>query len=121
MLGVTKLNVIARARGLLGERQHITHARVFRRAKRLLGIQSISDVSAAPTTSAARGQGSITRDQRTEERLIPREWVEGVVPVGAASARDLKLKLSRVDRDVLDRRALVRQLAMSQPAAMAAP
>src|SRR5689334_1832706 len=40
-LGVTKLDGIARARGLLGERQHITHARVFRRAKRSLGIRSI--------------------------------------------------------------------------------
>jgi hypothetical protein len=31
-LGVSKLDVMARAAGLLGEGQHITHAKVFRRS-----------------------------------------------------------------------------------------
>jgi len=42
-LGVPKLDMMARAAGLLGERQRITHAKVFRRAKVLLGIRSIRD------------------------------------------------------------------------------
>jgi hypothetical protein len=42
-LGVSKLEAMARAAGLLGERQRITHARLFRRAKMSLGIRSIRD------------------------------------------------------------------------------
>src|SRR6187200_1407982 len=42
-LGVAKLNAMARAAGLLTERQRITNARVFRQAKTALGIQSVRD------------------------------------------------------------------------------
>ena len=38
-LGVFKLEVMARAAGLLGERHSITHIRVFKRAKKSLGIR----------------------------------------------------------------------------------
>jgi hypothetical protein len=40
-LGVPKLEVMARAAGLLGEGQRITHAKVFKRAKKFLGIRSV--------------------------------------------------------------------------------
>jgi hypothetical protein len=40
-LGVPKLEVMARAAGLLGERQSITHIKVFKRAKKSLGIRSL--------------------------------------------------------------------------------
>src|SRR6186997_1138687 len=42
-LGVPKLNAMARAAGLLGEGQNITHAKLFRQAKTSLGIRSIRD------------------------------------------------------------------------------
>jgi hypothetical protein len=38
---VPKLQAMARAAGLLGERQRITNAKPFRRAKSALGIQSV--------------------------------------------------------------------------------
>src|SRR6202023_591855 len=40
-LGVPKLEVMARAAGLLGEGQRITHAKVFKRTKKFLGIKSV--------------------------------------------------------------------------------
>jgi hypothetical protein len=39
-LGVPELETRARAAGLLGERQHITDAKAFKRAKKSLGIRS---------------------------------------------------------------------------------
>jgi len=39
-LGVSKLEAMAREAGLLGASQHITHAKVFRRAKDALGMAS---------------------------------------------------------------------------------
>jgi hypothetical protein len=38
---VPELEARARAAGLLGERQRITHAKVFKRAKKFLGIRSV--------------------------------------------------------------------------------
>src|SRR3979411_2596178 len=40
-LGVPKLEARARAAGLLGEGQRITHAKVFKKAKKSLGIRSV--------------------------------------------------------------------------------
>jgi hypothetical protein len=40
-LAVTELDARARAAGLLGERQSITTAKVFKRAKKSLGIRSL--------------------------------------------------------------------------------
>jgi hypothetical protein len=40
-LGVPELETRARAAGLLGERQHITDAKAFKRAKKSLGIQRV--------------------------------------------------------------------------------
>src|SRR6187397_2802587 len=84
-LGVSKLNAMAHAAGLLSERQRITDAKVFRRAKILLGIRSIRDgfgprggwawelprdrEERAPTPSAIGPQLS------RKERAIPCEWV----------------------------------------------
>src|SRR6188472_3562000 len=53
-LGVRKLNAMARAAGLLSERQRITDAKVFRRAKTCLGY----DPSATASGYAADGLGS---------------------------------------------------------------
>ena len=40
-LDVPKLEVMARAAGLLGERQSITHAKIFKQAKKSVGIRSV--------------------------------------------------------------------------------
>ena len=40
-LGVPKLEVMARAAGLLGEGQRISHAKVFKKAKKFLGVRSV--------------------------------------------------------------------------------
>jgi hypothetical protein len=40
-LGVPKLEAMARAAGLLGERQSITHAKTFKQAKKSVGIRSV--------------------------------------------------------------------------------
>ena len=42
-LGVPNLETMARAAGLLGERQRISNAKPFRKAKSALDIQSVSD------------------------------------------------------------------------------
>jgi hypothetical protein len=42
-LGVPKLEAMARAGGLLGGGQRITHAKVFKQAKKSLGIRSVRD------------------------------------------------------------------------------
>jgi hypothetical protein len=42
-LAVPKLDAMAHAAGLLGERQHITQAKLFRRAKDALGIRSVRE------------------------------------------------------------------------------
>jgi hypothetical protein len=86
-LAVPKLEAMARAAGLLGEGQHITQAKSFRRAKRLLEIRSFrygfgkggswfwelppgSNVSA---TISARQEPSTPRGP-----VVPCEWIEGV-------------------------------------------
>ena len=87
-LGVPQLDMMARAAGLLGERQRITDAKPFRRAKISLGIRSVRDGFGAgggwswelprdperrsPTPPPIRSQ--LVR----EEQFVPREWVEGV-------------------------------------------
>jgi hypothetical protein len=87
-LGVPELDMMARAAGLLGEGQRITNAKVFRRAKRSLGIRSVRDGFGAggrwawelPRSSEGRAPTpSEMRPQATgNERLVPREWVDGV-------------------------------------------
>jgi hypothetical protein len=42
-LGVTQLEAVARAAGLLGKRQQIQDAKAFKKAKKSLGIRSIRD------------------------------------------------------------------------------
>jgi hypothetical protein len=87
-VGVPNLETMARAAGLLSERQRITDAKVFRRAKVLLGIRSIREgfgasggwawelprnrEESAPSLSPMGAQLS------RKERPIPSEWVEGV-------------------------------------------
>jgi len=87
-LGVPELDMMARAAGLLGERQHITQAKIFRRAKNSLGIRSVRNGFGAgggwawelPRSSKGREPSASPTAlvSARNERLIPREWVEGV-------------------------------------------
>jgi hypothetical protein len=86
-LGVPKLDAIARAAGLLGERQHITNAKVFRRAKRSLQIRSIRNGfgigggwswELPPGPDAPARFAATTQERSAPEPVIPREWVQGV-------------------------------------------
>ena len=90
-VGAPQLDMMARVAGLLGEGQSITHAKVFRQAKKSLGIRSIRDgvgprggwawelpsnrEESAPTSSPVGPQ------RKRKERVIPREWVEGVARI----------------------------------------
>jgi hypothetical protein len=84
---VLKLEAMARREALLGERQRITDAKAFKRAKYSLRIRSVRagfgtnggwrwelpcDRDGASTASA------ITRQPVRAERRIPVDWVEGV-------------------------------------------
>jgi len=87
-VGVPELDIMARAAGLLGEGQNITHAKLFRQAKTSLGIRSIRDGFGAgggwawelPRHSKGRAPSPSSIGPRLlrYERPIPREWVEGV-------------------------------------------
>jgi hypothetical protein len=85
-LGVPKLEVMARAAGLLGERQSITHIRVFKRAKKSLGIRSFRAGFGARSQwlwgLPRQNEASIKAEQgAAPHNRFPVEWVEGVVPV----------------------------------------
>ena len=82
-VGVPTLEDMARTAGLLGERQSITHSKVFKRAKKSLGIRS------QRTGFGVRSQWFWQLPPRSEvpiktevetsrERRVPSEWVEGV-------------------------------------------
>ena len=83
-LGVPKLEVMARAAGLLGEHQSITHIRVFKRAKKSLGIRSLRAGFGARAQwrwqLPRQSEGSLKTDSGTarERRgAIPIDWVRG--------------------------------------------
>jgi hypothetical protein len=87
-VGVPELDIMARAAGLLGEGQNITHAKLFRQAKTSLGIRSIRDGFGAgggwawelPRNGeeSAPSPSAIGPRLCRKERPIPREWVQGV-------------------------------------------
>jgi hypothetical protein len=91
---VPKLEVMAREAGLLGERQRITSAKPFRKAKSALGIQSVRNgfgpggawlwelprgrEASAPSSREAPAASSIRRQPVRTEWRVPLDWVEGV-------------------------------------------
>jgi hypothetical protein len=84
-LGVPELEAKARAAGLLREGQQISHARVFRRAKKSLGIRSLRAGFGARSQwrwqLPQQSEGSPKTDSGTaRERRgpIPIDWVQGV-------------------------------------------
>jgi hypothetical protein len=95
-VGVPNLETMARAAGLLSERQRITDAKVFRRAKILLGVRSVRDgfgprgrwAWELPRSSEGRAPtpSEMAPQATSNERLVPREWVQGV-----ASLEQLRL------------------------------
>ena len=87
-LGVRTLEATARARGLLGERQHIGQAKAFRRAKTSLGIQSIREgfgrgggwTWALPCgfEGTAPSSSPIGPEPSRPEPRVPADWIEGI-------------------------------------------
>jgi hypothetical protein len=87
-LGVAKLDAMARSAGLLDEGQDIAQAKVFRRAKRSLGIRSVRDGFGAgggwlwelprDPENRAPPPSPIAPQPVRKDQLVPREWVEGV-------------------------------------------
>ena len=85
-VGVPQLDMMARAAGLLGEGQSITHAKVFRQAKKSLGIRSIRDGFGAgggwawelPRRFEKREPCASPVVPQSTERLVPGEWMDGV-------------------------------------------
>src|ERR1700737_3461927 len=98
-LGVPELEARARAAGLLGEGQRITHAKVFKRVKKSLGIKSVRNgfgdggewlwrlerrpaspvskpVSIEDTYAEALDPEEVPADVRA--RRIPSSWIDGV-------------------------------------------
>src|SRR6516164_7611643 len=81
-LGVSKLEAMARAAGLLGEGECITQAKPFRRAKDALGIRSVRTgfgpgggwVWELLRSSEPRAPSPSPQLAR-KERPIPRDWV----------------------------------------------
>ena len=84
---VRKLESMARTEGLLGERQRITHAKAFKRAKHSLRIKSVR-AGFGPSggwrwelpcdRDGASAVSPITRLPVRAERRVPVGWVEGV-------------------------------------------
>jgi hypothetical protein len=84
-VGAPELDEKARAKGLLGERQSITTAKVFKRAKKSLGIRSRRTGFGARSQwrwqLPRQSEGSLKTDSGTaRERRgpIPIDWVRGV-------------------------------------------
>ena len=85
-VGVPQLDMMARVAGLLGEGQSITHAKVFRQAKKSLGIRSIRDGFGAgggwawelPRRFEEREPCASPVVPQSTERLVPGEWMDGV-------------------------------------------
>ena len=71
---VTRLEVQARAAGLLGEHQPITRAKRFQQAKRHLGIRSVRNGFG----SQGRWLWVLKAERRLRERRFPLEWEVGV-------------------------------------------
>jgi hypothetical protein len=98
-LGVTELEVMAGAAKLLGEGQRITHAKVFKRAKKVLGIRSLRNgfgdagewlwrlerPPASPVSKPISIEDTYAEALDLEEgpadvraRRIPSSWIDGV-------------------------------------------
>jgi hypothetical protein len=104
-LGVPKLEAMARAAGLLSEVQRITHAKVFKQAKKSLGIRSVRngfgsggewvwvlDQQSAQTQSDGAGLP-------VTETIVPEIHVEAAKEVSAKVGVDVALGESRVPVD----------------------
>jgi hypothetical protein len=125
-LGVPTLEAMARAAGLLRERQRMTQAKPFRRAKDALGIRSIRDGFGAgggwswelprdpdgrvPTPSPV-GPQSVRKEQ-----VVPREWVEGVARL-EEHRPPAGVPLHRWRQFIEDCRAFLRSEALAHRAA----
>jgi hypothetical protein len=97
-VAVTELEARARAAGLLGERQRITHSKVFKRVKKLLGIKSVRHgfglagewfwkTPPRPGSEIPEPAGHLSTNQSSavvysadlsSTEKVPREWIDWV-------------------------------------------
>ena len=88
-VGVTRLEAMARGAGLLGENQRITNAKLFRAAKKTLGIRSrragfgarshwLWQLPRESKTALKPEPGSERRATEKPHVPIPIVWIEGV-------------------------------------------
>ena len=78
---VVSLEVMARAAGLLSEHQHITDVRVFKRAKKSLGIKSMRAGFGARSRwlwQLPRLNQDAREEDATPQPQPPIDWVDGV-------------------------------------------
>jgi hypothetical protein len=100
-LGVPKLEAMARAAGLLGEGQRITHAKVFKQAKKSLGIQSVRDGFGSGGTWAwvldqQSSQASTSADLPVTETAAEATHVNAEKEVSAKDSIDIASRKSCV-------------------------
>src|SRR5882762_10556939 len=81
-LGVAELEARARAAGLLGNGQRITHAKPFKKAKKSLGIRSVRNGfgSAGEWLWLLEKQPTppITAPPSVVVSRVPSSWIEGI-------------------------------------------
>jgi hypothetical protein len=80
-LGVPKLEAMARTAGLLGEGQRITHAKVFKKAKKSLGIRSVRNGFGDAgewlwQLESANGSRRVFERRRVDAGNVTLPWIE---------------------------------------------
>ena len=101
-IGVPKLEALARSSGLLSEGQRITHAKVFKQAKKSLGIRSVRDGfgSGGAWTWVLDQQSSQTptkgADLPVTQTVVSEIHVEAAKEVSAKDSIDIASGISRV-------------------------
>jgi hypothetical protein len=93
-LGVLQLEAMARAAGLLGEGQRITHAKVFKQAKKSLGIRSVRD------GFGCGGAWAWVLDQQSSQ--APTKSADPPVSGTAAAKTDVVAKREASTKDNID-------------------
>jgi hypothetical protein len=81
-LGVPELEGMARAAGLLDESQRITHAKVFKSAKKALKIRSVRNGFGSGGEWVWVLDHDVAQPVIQAKRRVPLEWVTGVVSLG---------------------------------------
>jgi hypothetical protein len=94
-LGVAELEAKARAAGLLAESQHITHSKLFKRAKKSLSIRSVR------SGFGSRGEWVWVLDQQPPQANTDGTGQALVLPASVSADANSDLKMEASAEDVL--------------------